>query len=295
MDHKSFLKSLDRETRARLNQTSDIAGLAHLAVHGGAILGIGYLIAVGAPGWPLLMIAQGVLIAFLFTLLHETCHFTPFRTRWLNQAVGAVCAALLILPPNWFRYFHFAHHRYTQDPERDPELSSPKPGTRVALALHVTGFPVLLRQAKAIWRNARGLSDEDFVPPAKRRLVAVEARVLLGIYAIVAVGAAFAPVIAFVWLIPLLLGLPFLRVYLLAEHGRCAFVADMFENTRTTFTSRVVRFIAWNMPYHAEHHACPTVPFHRLPMLHRLMRPHLKVTERGYARFIRRYMAALKL
>lgn len=42
----------------------------------------------------------------------------------------------------------------------------------------------------------------------------------------------------------------------------------MFLNTRTTLTTRVVRFLAWNMPYHAEHHAMPSVPFHKLPVLH---------------------------
>ena len=33
-------------------------------------------------------------------------------------------------------------------------------------------------------------------------------------------------------------------------------------------TWRLVHFFAWNMPYHAEHHAYPAVPFHALPRLH---------------------------
>ena len=83
----------------------------------------------------------------------------------------------------------------------------------------------------------------------------------------------------------LLLGQPVLRLYLLAEHGRCPFVANMFENTRTTFTNALVRRLAWNMPYHAEHHAWPVVPFHRLPDLHVMTAPHLRVTAPGYAAF----------
>jgi len=31
----------------------------------------------------------------------------------------------------------------------------------------------------------------------------------------------------------------------------------------------LVKFIMWNMPYHAEHHAFPAVPFHALPQLHK--------------------------
>lgn len=96
-----------------------------------------------------------------------------------------------------------------------------------------------------------------------------------------------------VWVLPALLGQPFLRAYLMAEHGRCPHVADMLANTRTTFTTALVRRLAWNMPYHAEHHAYPAVPFHALPRFHLLVREHLKTTERGYARFHRRFAAGL--
>ena len=92
------------------------------------------------------------------------------------------------------------------------------------------------------------------------------------------------------WLLPIVLGQPFLRLYLLAEHGRCAHVSNMFENTRTTFTHRIVRWLAWNMPYHAEHHANPAVPFYRLPELHDLALPHLRETENGYRRFHQAYV-----
>ena len=78
-------------------------------------------------------------------------------------------------------------------------------------------------------------------------------------------------VVLWVWVVPALLGQPFLRLYLLAEHGDCPEVANMFENTRTTFTTRAVRWLAWNMPYHVEHHVWPTVPFHRLPEVHGLI------------------------
>jgi fatty acid desaturase len=64
----------------------------------------------------------------------------------------------------------------------------------------------------------------------------------------------------------------------------------MFENTRTTFTTRAVRWLAWNMPYHVEHHVWPAVPFHRLPEVHRLMRDELRVTAEGYAAFTKGYL-----
>jgi fatty acid desaturase len=101
-------------------------------------------------------------------------------------------------------------------------------------------------------------------------------------------------VLLWVWIVPALIGQPFLRLYLLAEHGRCPFVANMLENTRTTATTWVVRKLAWNMPYHAEHHSYPAVPFHKLPEFHAIVEAHLKETENGYVRFNAKYVAALK-
>jgi fatty acid desaturase len=43
-----------------------------------------------------------------------------------------------------------------------------------------------------------------------------------------------------------------------------------------------VRLFAWNMPYHAEHHAYPAVPFHALPALHARVQGRVEHVEPGY-------------
>jgi fatty acid desaturase len=65
----------------------------------------------------------------------------------------------------------------------------------------------------------------------------------------------------------------------------------MLENARTTFTTGLLRFLAWNMPCHTERHAMPTVPFHALPRLHAAIRDELRLTADGYARFSRDRLA----
>ena len=117
---------------------------------------------------------------------------------------------------------------------------------------------------------------------------------MLAIYAVALASLLVTPLLFWVWLLPCLVGQPFLRLYLLAEHGRCAFVANMFENTRTTYTNRIIRFLAWNMPYHVEHHTLPNVPFHRLPELHGHMEGRHAVTSEGYAAFTADYAKALR-
>lgn len=286
MDHKALIASLPADQRASLQEKSDLPGAIRLAVHWGLIGLIGWLIAIGAPGWQALIVIQGVLIIFCFTLLHETTHKTPFASLWLNEAVMHVCGFLVLLPPDWFRYFHFAHHRFTNDPERDPELAGEKAATWAGYLWRITGVPVWREHISQIIRNALGRADDEFLPDSRKRRILVEARVMAALYLGVIIALESGQSWLFwCWLAPAMLGQPFLRLYLMAEHGRCPPVANMLENTRTTFTNRLVRWIAWNMPYHAEHHAWPTVPFHKLPALHAIARPHLKKTSNGYAEF----------
>lgn len=289
MDHKAFLANLPAATRSALTERSDRAGIVHLAGHLGAILLLGLLIALRLPGWPLLLPVQGVLLVFLFTLEHECTHRTPFASGWLNEAAGHLCGALIMLPFTWFRAFHLAHHRFT-NLDGDPELASPKPETVPAFLRHVSGLPHWGGQVRLLLRLAYRPPRDDFLPDRLRAPAAREARAMLGLYALAGLSLLLSPLLLWIWIVPALLGQPALRLYLLAEHGDCPRVADMFENTRTTFTTAVVRFLAWNMPYHVEHHTYPAVPFHRLPALHGLIRDHLKVTAAGYAAFTRDYL-----
>ena len=254
------------------------------------------MIALGVPGWPLLMLPQGILIVFLFTVLHETVHRTAFRSPWLNDLVARICGFLILVPADWFRYFHFAHHRHTQDPENDPELGGAKPHTFRQYLVHVSGLPTWWSELKTLLKNASGRCADPFVPAGGQKKVQREAVTSVALYAVLAALSFIlaSDALLFVWIVPCLFGQPFLRLYLLAEHGRCPFVSNMLENSRTTYTNRLVRRLAWNMPYHAEHHSYPTVPFHKLPDLHRLTKDHLGATSESYRSFHRDYVGSLK-
>jgi fatty acid desaturase len=295
MDHKAFISTLPANTRALLSQTEDRAGLRHLAGHIGLILMLGLWIGLGWPLWWVMLPLQGIALCFLFTLEHEATHKTPFRSQWLNEGVGRICGVVLILPFEWFRYFHLAHHRFTNIPGKDPELlTGMKPETPLAYVIHISGLPFWSAMIKQTLGNALGRDPGAYIPAGARPRVMAEARLMLALYALAGLSLYYTHLLLWLWIIPLLLGQPFLRLYLLAEHGRCAFVADMFENTRTTYTTRLVRFLAWNMPYHVEHHTLPNVPFHRLPDLHDHLQQHLRVTANGYGAFTVDYIHHLK-
>jgi len=133
------------------------------------------------------------------------------------------------------------------------------------------------------------------VPEPARAGIRREALGCCAAYVLVFAGAIYIgwTDIFYIWIVPLLLGNPFLRAFLLAEHANCPRVAGMLANSRTTFTSALVRFIAWNMPYHTEHHVYPAVPFHNLPAFHDVLKTQLVNTASGYAAFNRAYLRSL--
>ena len=297
MDYRTFVKSLPEADRKALVERKNRPGLRHLAIYMLLILLFAVPISLQVTAWPILMIPLGILLAFLFNLEHECTHKTPFRTEWINEWCGRISGFLIIQPFHWFRFFHFAHHRFTNDPERDPELvGKPKPGTVTQYIVFALAPVYWQSKVLLLFSNAHGKAFGEFVPKNAYRQIRTEARVSIAIYlAMLMFSVLVSPILIWVWLVPLMIGFPFLRLYHLAEHGLCPAVDDMFENSRTVFTNRIVRFVAWNMPYHIEHHTLPTVPFFRLPDLHRLAKEHLGTTSDGYVKFTMDYASRLTL
>ena len=290
LDHIAFLKAVPDEQRRRLTETTNAPGVIRVAVQFSTIGLTAYWIGVGLPFWPLALPIQGILLAFLFTLQHECTHRTPFRAAWLNEVIGHLTGFLITQPFEWFRAFHLAHHKHTNDPENDPELAQGKPETRAAIFWHIASVSYWAAKVATLFRNAFGDPDAPYLSERHLPRIRQEARWMLAGYAIAGTSVFFTPLLFWTWLLPLAFGFPVLRLYLLAEHGRCPAVANMFDNTRTTLTNRMVRLLAWNMPYHAEHHAWPTVPFHHLPELHDMTKSHLKRVSDGYVAFTKDYL-----
>jgi fatty acid desaturase len=170
--------AIDKPALKALAERSDRRGLLRLFGHLAAILATGTLLAVSW-GSPLLlpaMILHGVVLVFLFAPLHEAIHGTAFRSRALNRSVAFFCGLVLFLPSGYFRAFHFAHHRYTQDEGRDPELMRPKPETLGEYLLTLSGLVYWNEQLQLFGRLVAGRVEEPFVPERQRKAVVREAR-----------------------------------------------------------------------------------------------------------------------
>ena len=273
-------KPLSPAMLRELSARSDLQGSVRAASHYGAIIVVGTLIwlvssTLGIRAALPFIFVQGYFVAFLFMVVHETAHKTAFRGRAPNLALGHLSAFAIVLPYEYYCLFHWDHHRYTQDPEKDPELIvGPMPTSDTQLAIAYTGLLQFAYRVRLMLRHAfTGKVAAPWIPENKRHLVVREARLYVAAYLVLLLAslALHTAILFWVWLVPLLTGQLILRPYLYAEHTGCERTRSAFENTRTTATGMVMKWFAWNMPYHVEHHAYPSVPFHALPKLNEIV------------------------
>ncbi len=295
--HREALAALSEAELLSLKELSDGPGLWHLFTHVASLCLTGWAIFETSNPFLLapLLVLHGILLVFVFTPLHETIHGTAFRSPWLNETVAHVFGFIMLLPPRWFRYFHLAHHRHTQDPDYDPELASPKPESIAQYLWKLTGVSYWAAAAKLIIRASFGRMEDTYVPERGRTKVIAECRAFLAGYALLAGLSLWCgtTVLLWLWVLPAILGQPVLRAYLMAEHTGLPLISNMLSNSRTVHASKPVQWLAWNMPHHASHHALPVVPFHRLPRLTSIIRQHLTSTADGYPDAHRQIRATL--
>lgn len=165
--------------------------------------------------WPA-MLVHGVVLVHLFALQHECVHYTPFRTRWLNDVVGNLCGAVILLPHQHFRFEHCDHHTHTQVHGDDPELI-PLPKSIWGYLWYLSAVPYWTNYLRQMLRHAAGRINPDeavFLPKEVRQVIFWEARALLslhfGLLAVCAVTGWWAPL--WFWWLPVLLGQPVMRV-----------------------------------------------------------------------------------
>src|SRR5258708_1501223 len=158
-----------------LSARSDLQGAVRAASHYGtvAILGAAILWVASTQGiaWALpLIVVQGYFVAFLFMAVHETAHKTAFRSRALNLAVGNLSAFVIALPYEYYCLFHWDHHRYTQDPDRDPGLIvGPKPASDAQLAIAYSGLMQIAGRVRLMLGHAfTGKVSVPWIPEPKR-------------------------------------------------------------------------------------------------------------------------------
>jgi fatty acid desaturase len=233
--------------------------------------------------WPLAILFIGTRQHALGILVHEGAHFLVSRNRWWNDFLSNWLAAYpLCYSTPGYRTFHLEHHRLLETP-KDPE--------RASIDLYPWEWTYPMPRGRLLYLHTRDLLGLSIVPFSSlvRYLWQVPGGALgevvrvtlyhLGFFALA--WLAGHPVAWLVlWYVPLLTVAPTcFRFRTAAEHSALGppeerytlASVDVLRTTRTVRPGSLGAFLfaPFSISYHTEHHLFPSVPFFRLPALHR--------------------------
>jgi fatty acid desaturase len=213
----------------------------------------------------------------LMILMHDGVHRRLFCDRRVNDWVSEIVLAWPnLVSARAYRRNHFAHHRYLNTPQ-DPDWAR-RQGDNAWL------FPKKASElAKLMLRDVSGLNALRLLALARSLMtsdVDVSRGFLVaryGFYVVLLALIVWAHglgLLLMYWFVPLFTWLIFIfRIRSIAEHSAIESCSPAYAGTRTTVIGVIERiFVApKNVSYHLEHHFFPSVPFYRLPELHRVL------------------------
>jgi len=233
--------------------------------------------------WPLVLFADlSFWIAFpiactnmaLFYLpSHEAQHDIFARPgtkwRWLNETVGTLSAAPLVIPYRMLRLTHLEHHKHTNDPLRDPDYATHADTAWGAIWASIRAKAPRGAQTDTYERVCRAQEREDILIEA--------ALYQLGFYSFLFATAWTGHAIeaALLWWLPRHIGLTYIHFYLSWAPHNPNLPKGRYKDTRA-FRSWLGNLSSLGMQAHIVHHLHPRIPLFRTPRAYREMKPILE-------------------
>lgn len=222
-------------------------------------------------GWaPLIVCASVATLAahVAFTGLHESTHLSLGSDRRLNVIAGELCATVLLVRYQAFRQVHLRHHRFTNEPHKDPDRWTGL-GPRWQLPL---------RWATTDLNYYREFDARALRIPLWQDLLSWGSLIGLGasVFALLASGHGWS--LLWVWFIPARIAL-FLAAYLAdyVPHMRPYGAPKSHERYGHTaiIRGRCLHVLLLGHNLHLVHHLYPAVPFYRCARIWRVKRAEL--------------------
>ncbi len=273
------LAGLTREQLRKLSMLNPLRSSFRIAAEWILIAGAIY---VSAHHWnPLLYVLMVAFIGArqhaLLILMHDGTHYRLFRNRRLNDCVGELLLAWpFFVTMRSYRRNHIAHHRH-MNTDRDPDWSRKLNQPQWIFPKHWAEITWLLfgdisgLNAIALIRLSRSLAGQDGAVP--RSYMLSRLAFYLAAAALIVVTGGLQLFLLY-WVVPYFTWLALiLHVRSIAEHFSIPDGSGVHAGVRTTRVNALERLLLApnNVNYHAEHHRFPSVPFYRLPELHRLL------------------------
>lgn len=247
----------------------------------GVMVAAGFGAALGAfaagrlPAIPAFMLCA-VLTYFSYTPLHEAAHENisgQARGRqWLNDLCGYLMAPIIAIPFASHRQEHFTHHRYTNQPARDPDYLVSGFG-KTPFAFVTTLFRFLWVQNVFFARH--GWATASF---RERTIYCMELAVSIG-WRLAFLLSVNRPGTAAVIIGGYFAGGLFTAYWFAYRPHHPYQRLERFHNTNILIMPAWMKPLEWfwlGQNLHAVHHLFPRVPFYRYHALYRDIAPILR-------------------
>lgn len=241
----------------------------------GFVLNLAFFAAGVTPVWAALIILAG-LTYFAYTPLHEAVHGNingeHERLKWLNDLCGYLMAPMIAIPYSSHRVEHFTHHRYTNQPDKDPDFM---------VSQMAGGFlPALATVGKFFWLQNTFFVKQYWATASARERVVYSLEVLVSVgWRVAFIVAVARPGTAAVILLGYLMG-GFFTAYWFAYRPHLPYTEPQrYRNTSSLIMPKWMKPVEWfwlGQNLHSIHHLFPRVPFYRYHALHREIEPVMR-------------------
>jgi len=211
-----------------------------------------------------------------YTPLHEAAHGNIHggqdRYRWLNDLCGYLVAPLIMVPFSTHKVEHFTHHRYTNQPDKDPDY--------VVSGMRHGFFGFLLHGLKLLWTQNTFLFREYWATASPRERLIYWGEVLFSLGWRVAFLLVVSRESDLTLLVAGYLIGAFFTAYWFAYRPHQPYAeTTRYRNTNSLIMPRWMKPLEWfwlGQNLHSIHHLFPRVPFYRYHALHRRIEPALR-------------------
>lgn len=224
------------------------------------------------PLWAAFPIAT-ISMALVYLPTHEAQHDIIARPgtklRWLNELVGHATSWMIILPFEVLRVTHLDHHRHTNDPEKDVDITTQASGPWHAIAR-------IIRERQPDAKRNRDYM-ESLVRNGRLDLIVISLAYKIGFIAILGALAwnGYALEALFLWWLPYQIAITYIVFFLSWAPHHPGSDRTRYTNTRS-WKSAVGNIGSMGMQFHIVHHLHPYIPLHLTPAAYHEMRPILE-------------------
>ncbi len=233
--------------------------------------------------WPLVIfdviplwlgfVLSTISLALVYLPTHDAQHDIIARPgqklRWLNELIGHATTWMIVYPFNVLRVTHMDHHRHTNDPELDPDITSHADGPWQAI------WRIIQERQPGAKRTGDYLASLERA--GRKDLILLAILYKLGFVAVLCALAwsGFALEAFFLWWLPYHVAITYVIFFLSWAPHSPGMEVGRYKDTKA-WKSMVGNLGSMGMQYHVVHHLHPYIPLYKTPAAYREMRPILE-------------------